>query len=292
MILVTGATGQYGSKAIEHLLKKGVDPSEISALVRDEKKASILKELGIKIKVGDYTAHYSLLRAFENVDTLLLVSSNDRSAVENRTKQHISAIKAASKTRVGHIVYTSFARKPDYRDSILSEFQDSHVQTEGFLKESGIDYTILQNGIYMEMIPPFVGEKVVETGAIVFPAKNGCASWVLREELAEAAAHVLTTEGHKNKTYTLTNPEAKGFEEIASEMTTVLGKKITYESPDTDRFGSMLKNAGVPDMLIGMLSLWAGAVAQNRLDLRDDTLQSFLGRKPKNLSSFIKKTYG
>ena len=46
MILVTGATGQFGSKAIDHLLKMGSNSSEISALVRDLDKAKIVPFAG------------------------------------------------------------------------------------------------------------------------------------------------------------------------------------------------------------------------------------------------------
>ena len=193
--------GQFGGNAIDHLLKKGIEPSEISALVRDAANSQALQEKGIEIRVGDYANYDSLVRAFNGVDKLLLVSSNDRQAIENRTAHHMNVIKAAKEAGVKHIVYTSFVRKPNFEDSAIAAFQNSHVESEAFLMNSGIDYTILQNGIYLEMIPVFLGEKVAEKGIIVFPAQNGKASYVLREELAEAAAHILATEGHQNKLY-------------------------------------------------------------------------------------------
>ncbi|MEO5911597.1 MAG: NmrA family NAD(P)-binding protein, partial [Pelobium sp.] len=168
MILVTGATGQYGSKVVEHLLKKGADPSEISVLVRDAAKARGLKEKGIQIKEGDYTDYHSMVKAFQGIDKLLLVSSNNREAIENRTAHHKNAIKAAKEVGVKHIVYTSFVRKPGYEDSAIADFQNSHLETERYLKESGINYTILQNGIYAEMILAFLGDKVAATKTILF----------------------------------------------------------------------------------------------------------------------------
>lgn len=103
MILVTGATGQFGSKAIDHLLNKGVHPSDMSVLVRDAAKAKSLADKGIELRVGDYTDYDSLVTAFEGIDKLLMVSSNDREAVENRTAQHINVIKAAKTAQVKHI---------------------------------------------------------------------------------------------------------------------------------------------------------------------------------------------
>ena len=295
MILVTGAAGNYGSNAIDHLLRKGVTPSDITGLVRSEEKGESLNAKGIKTKRGDYADIDLMTKVFEGVDQLLLVSSSDRGAVENRTKHHINAIKAAKEAGVKHIVYTSFVRTPGHEGSAIADFQNAHVASERFLKESGITYTILQNGIYLEMILAFAGEKVAETGTILFPARKGAASWVLREELAEAAAHILTTKDHENKTYTLTNTESVGFEEIAKDISTALGKEITYQSPSIDEFESILKKAGVPDIYIGMFVMWGTAVAQGMMDLNDLTqtsLTSFLGRKPTTVKEFIHLVFG
>ena len=71
------------------------------------------------------------------------------------------------------------------------------------------------------------------------PAQNGKASWVIREELAEAAAHVLTTEGHENKIYPLSNTESVSFEEIVKELSGTLNKEIQYKSPPVDEFENL-----------------------------------------------------
>jgi NAD(P)H dehydrogenase (quinone) len=292
MILVTGATGQFGYKAIDHLLKKGSHSSEISALVRDVEKAKSLAEKGLELRVGDYNDHGSLVNAFHGIDKLLLVSSNDRQGFENRARQHINVINAAKEAQVNHIVYTSFVRKPQFEDSAIAAFQDSHVQTEDALKESGINYTILQNGIYLEMIPVFAGDKVAETGTILFPAEAGKASFVLREDLAEAAAHVLSTEAHENKTYQLTNSQSITFYEIADALSIPLAKEVKYNSPSVDEFEMLLRKAGVPDLYIGMFTMWGSALAQGTMDVEDDTLCAFLGRKPTSMAQFMNQKYG
>jgi len=291
MILVTGATGKFGSKAIDHLLSKGVRPSEISALVRNTANAEDLKSKGIELKVGDYTDYDSLVKAFQGVDRLLLVSSNDRQAVENRTAHHVNVIKAAKEANISYIIYTSFVRKTNFENSSIAAFQNSHAQTEAYLVDSGIDFTILQNGIYMEMIPIFAGEKVAETGVILFPAEHGKASYVLREELAEAAAHVLTTAGHKGQIYSLTNSIAVSFDEIAGAISDHLGIAIKYQSLPIGTFASKMKQFGIPDIYIGLFTMWAIAQAQGTMDVISDTLERFLGRKPTTMSQFIAKVY-
>ena len=291
MILVTGATGQYGMKAVEQLLNKGVEAQHLAALVRDAQKGQPFQDQGIELRVGDYTDFDSLVRAFKGVDKLLLVSSSDRGAVENRTAQHLNAIRAAKEAHVKHLVYTSFVTRPGYEDSAIADFIASHVETEQAVKDSGIDYTILQNGIYLEMIPVFAGAKVAETGVILFPAQDGKGSWVLREELAEAAAHVLTTTGHANKTYVLTNTEATSFGDIARDLSGKLGKEVDYQSPPVEEFASIMQQAGVPELYVGLFTTWATALAQGMLDFKDGTLESFLGRKPTSTAQFINQAY-
>ncbi len=291
MILVTGATGQFGSKTVDHLLKKGVNPSEISVLVRSATNALHLEEKGIKIKVGDYNDYDSMVKAFQGVDRLLLVSSNNREAIENRTKQHKNAIKAAKDTKVNHIIYTSFVRNSGFENSAISDFQNSHLETEKYLKESGVFYTILQNAIYAEMILAFIGDKVSETGTILFPAGEGKASWSLREELAEAAANILMANGHENKTYTLTNTESVGFNSIAQYISDALDKKIDYKSPEINDFKAILKEAGVPEIYIDMFTMWSTALEQKTMEKEDDTLSKLLNRKPTSVMQFIERIF-
>ena len=287
MILITGATGNFGSMAITHLLKKGVPASEIAVLVRSRENIEPLEKLGVDLRIGDYNDVNAMVKAFAGIEKLLLVSSSDRGAIENRTKHHINAITAAKEANVKHIVYTSFIRKHGHEKSAIAGFQNSHLETEKFLKDSGLTYTILQNGIYQEMIFAFAGDKVAETHAIFFPAKEGKASWVLREELAEAAAQVLTTGGHKNKTYILTNTAAIGFEQIAAYFSERLNEEVKYTTPDITTFGAVLENSGVPPMYVNMMTMWGTAIAEGTLDLEDNTLELLLGRKPKSVQEFI-----
>ena len=53
MILVTGATGEFGKHVVKQLIEKDVKTSGISVLSRSEKKANIFKADGITVKIGD-----------------------------------------------------------------------------------------------------------------------------------------------------------------------------------------------------------------------------------------------
>ena len=53
MILITGATGQLGKSVVEQLTKR-IAANQIVAFVRDESKASVIKEKGVNLAVGNY----------------------------------------------------------------------------------------------------------------------------------------------------------------------------------------------------------------------------------------------
>src|SRR5882757_507505 len=131
MILITGATGHLGKATVDFLLEK-TSAAQLAVMVRDSAKAAAFASKGIGTRQGDYSDYASLEKAFDGVDTLLLISS---ASMDNRFEQHSNAIKAAVKNNVKYIVYTSMLRA-----SPASKFLPAvdHYQTEVYLKGTGI----------------------------------------------------------------------------------------------------------------------------------------------------------
>lgn len=287
MILVTGATGNYGKATIDFLLKKGISANSISALVRDAAKAEDLKTKGIHIKIGDYDNYNSMLEAFKDVDKLLLISSSD---IVNRGNQQENAVKAAKEAGVNHIVYTSFERKNSTESSPIAFLAKSHVDTENIIKASGITYTILKNNLYFDVLPMFFGEQVLANG-IFLPAGDTKSAFALRNDMAEATANILTSQGHENKEYSLSNTEHTSIQEIAQGISEVVGKQINYVSPPQDVYMQTLTEAGVPTEYIGIFAGFAEAIKQGEFLTEKTDLENILGRKPTTAKAFLKELY-
>ena len=287
-ILVTGATGHFGKAAIEFLLKKGTPATSIAALVRDEAKAENLNRLGIELRKGDYDDYASLVKAFTGVDNLLLVSSND---INNRSVQQANAVKAATEAGVKHILYTSFVRTDETDASPIAFVAKSHIHTEKLIHESGMPYTIFRNNLYMDFVPVFIGEKVLETG-VYWPAGSAPGAYVLREEMAEATANVLTGSGHENKTYNISNTSTWSFQQVADTISNASGKTISYISPSQEKYKDVLTKAGVPGHFISMFAGFAEAIRLGEFDSAADTdLEKLLGRRPTSLESYLRSFY-
>lgn len=287
MILVTGATGNLGKSTIEFLLKKGLAPNNIAALVRNEDKAIDLKEKGITIRIGDYDNYQQLVEAFSGIDKLLLISGSD---ILNRLKQQENAVKAAKEAGVKHILYTSFERKNETDTSPIHFVAASHIATEAFIKQSGLVYTIFRNNLYLDILPWFFGENVLETG-VFLPAGETKAALTLREDMAEAIANVLMNEGHENQTYSLSNHENVSMIDIAKSLSEIVGKTITYTNPTTQLYVETLSKANVPSEFIGMFAGFSEAIKQGEFEVSNTDLERLLGRKPITAKQYLATIY-
>ncbi|MGI4761448.1 MAG: SDR family oxidoreductase [Janthinobacterium lividum] len=285
-ILVTGATGGLGRAVVDNLLKT-VSPGDVSVLVRDPAKAADLQAQGVTIKQGDYNDYASLVAAFAGVDKLFLVSSND---IPNRVPQHTNAVNAAKEAGVKHVVYTSFQRKTEDGSSAAWFIAEAHLATEKLLTESGLPYTILQNALYLDVLPLFMGP-VLETGTIYLPAGEGKVPYASRADMGAAGAAVLTGTGHENQTYAIANDTSYSFHDIAKILSDLSGKPIHYVSPTAEEFDAALTAAGVPVEAIQMTAGFCAAIKQGEFDFPATTLKQLLGRQPESATTFLKATY-
>ena len=285
-ILVTGATGGLGNAVVENLLKT-VPADQLAVLVRDPAKAAALAAQGVSVRQGSYDDYTSLVTAFAGIDKLLLVSGND---IEQRIPQHTNVINAAQQAGVQHVVYTSIPRQSATGSPALAFLTDSHLATEKLLHESGLTYTILNNTLYLEVLPLFMGP-VLESGTIFLPAGEGRVPYASRADLGAAAAVVLAGTGHENQSYDLTGPTSYSFADIARLLSELAGKPIAYVSPTAEDFGTQLAGAGLPVGLITMTAGFSAAIAQGELAAVSPVLAQLLGREPESAREFLKTTY-
>ncbi|WP_336517674.1 SDR family oxidoreductase [Pollutibacter soli] len=287
MILITGATGQLGQAIIASLREKGVSAANIAALVRDEKKANGLKGSGINIRVGNYDDTGSLVKAFHGVDKLMFISGSE---IPKREQQHLNVVEAAKQADVKYIVYTSFMRKNEKPDSPIAAVAASHIVTEESLRKSGIPYSIMKNALYADMLPIFLGQQVLESG-VHFPAGDGSAAYTLREDMAEAAAAILTEEGHANKEYDIASGDNHSFSDIADILSEVSGKNIVYGNLTKEQYVERATRAGLPSAYADVFAGFGEAIKLGEFATESGQLEEIIGRKPVSLKSYLKNIY-
>ncbi|CAN5434691.1 hypothetical protein BH10BAC2_BH10BAC2_38590 [soil metagenome] len=151
-------------------------------------------------------------------------------------------------------------------------------------------YTILKNNLYLDALPMFFGEQVLETG-IFLPAGDTKSAFALRNDMAEATANVLISEGHENKEYSFNNTENVSMTDLAKSLSEVVSKEINYVSPPAEIYVQALTNANVPAEYIGMFSSFTKAITQGEFQTSKTDLENLLGRKPASAKEFLSQVY-
>lgn len=284
MILVTGATGQLGAAVIEQLVKH-TEGSNIVAFARSKEKAADLIAKGVTVRIGSFDDTASLDAAMQGVSKVLLISGVD----QHRLQQHKNVVDAAQKAGVQHIAYTGVSMV-DEANSALGEFMLDHFNTEAYIKESGIAYTLLRNTLYTDGIPLFTGEQVLEN-RIFLPAGDGKVPYALRAEMGEAAANVLLQEGHANKTYEIASGTLASFADIAQVLTELSGKQVNYTDVPADAFAKQLEELQLPEFLIFLTTGFSKDIKDHRFENTSSDLEQLLGRKPTDLKTGLKQIF-
>jgi len=276
MIVVTGATGLLGGAVVERLLARR-PAEEIGVSVRDPTKAAALADRGVRVRRGDYDDAASLAHAFAGADQLLLVSA--AATGETALRQHRTAIDAARRAGVRRVVYTShMGANPA---SAFAPMVD-HAATEALLADSGLAFTALRNGFYAASGRMLLG-RAVETLDVAAPA-DGPVSWTAHDDLADAAAIVLTDEGRfEGATPPLTGSAAVDLAGLAAVAAELTGRPITRTVVTDAQYRERLGPAA--ELLLGMFA----ASRAGEFAAVDPTLGELLGRPPLTVRDVLAK---
>lgn len=225
-IAVTGASGQLGSEIVKATIK-AVGQGCVVGLARTPGKA---EALGIEVRPGDYDVPSDLESSLRGIDTVLVVSGMD--APEKRVAQHRNVIEAAKSAGVSKIVYTSVQGAE--ANTAFSPIIQSNRQTEEDVRNSGLQWSIGRNGIYVEPDVEYL-EKYKEQGEIANCAGDGKCGYTTRPELAYAYACMLTESKHNGQTYNLHGTPVTQ-QQLADYLNLAFGTNLTYRSMSVEDY--------------------------------------------------------
>lgn len=273
MILVTGATGHIGGRVAELLVQHGIAPRR---LARDPGRAPDLA--GSPVVAGDYSDRRALADAMADIDTVFLASAGGPPL--KRAALHGNVIDAAAEAGVRRVIYLSFQGA-----SATSPFPYSadHLLSEAHLKQSGLTYSILRDSFYLDLIPDLADEH----GVVRNPGGEGLTAWVAREDVAQSVVAVLLGNGHDQRTYDLTGPEAITLKDACHRLAASAGGWPRYE-PETLEQGRAWRAAtGAAEWEV---EAWIGsylAMGSGELAAVSDHVQTLLGRRPMSLEEYL-----
>ncbi|EZP37103.1 SDR family oxidoreductase [Janthinobacterium lividum] len=278
MIVITGATGNLGQHVIASLLKS-VPAANIIAAVRNPAKAADLAARGVQVRQADYNDGASLDAAFKGASKVLLISSSE---VGQRAQQHQNVIDAAKRAGVSLLAYTSVLRADTSPLGLAAE----HVITEAAIRASGLPYSFLRNGWYLENHTEHLAP-VLEHGVVLGAAQNGRFSSAARADYAAAAAAVLTT-AQPQAIYELAGDQGFTLAEYAAEVARQSGKAIVYKDLPQADFKAALVSVGVPEGFADLLADSDAGTAKGGLEDHGKQLSALIGRPTTSLLDAVK----
>lgn len=278
-IAVTGATGHLGHLVIESLLARGVTPGDITAIVRNEAKAAGLTEKGIRLGVATYDDEAALTAALDGVDRLVLISGSE---VGQRLAQHTHIINAAKAAGVQFIAYTSLLNLDTSELGLAPE----HRGTEELLAKAGIEHALLRNGWYWENFASAI-DSGRAVGKFFGAAGSAKVSGAARRDYAEAAAAVVTGEGHAGKVYELAGAPALSYPGIADAASTVIGSEVVYVDQSVEDYQKTLESFGVPPEVARMFAEMDPLIEKGALYSESTDLQDLIGRPSTSASEAL-----
>jgi NAD(P)H dehydrogenase (quinone) len=272
-VIVTGAAGHVGRLVAEQLLER-LAPEHLVLVTR---RPQALRELGARgadVRYGDFDDPSSLRDAFAGGRRMLLISTD---AMGRRVRQHRAAIDTAAAAGVGHVVFTSHV-KPVAGNPIGAIAREPG-ETEANLHRSGLAWTVLRFGSFAELqLPP--AATAATNGRLVTNMGDGRIVNVSRRDCAEAAAIVLTTDGHTGKTYEITGPQALSASDLAELYADVSGQPVKLVQLGDTMLTWLLVGIGTPASSALAITAFGRACRRGYFDVVDPAFERLTGRPP------------
>ena len=248
-VCITGSAGQTGRHILKALSKYS-DQLDVCACIHEKERT--VQENTVKsicphacpcsVDADDLDA---LVESFKGVSDLFIVPS----ASEAKVRQTFNYIRAAKKANVPFVAVLSMsgAERRNYL------WADQFWSIEEEVKRSGLpNWCILRSAFYMQNLLLYA-EQYAE-GRVPLPiGPDAKFAPIDVHDVGEAAAVILKDcKPHKNKTYTVTGPEAVTAKDITSVLSQFMqqelqmNKKLEWADISLNDAKQILLSAGVP----------------------------------------------
>jgi NAD(P)H dehydrogenase (quinone) len=280
MILVTGAGGKTGKAVISALVERG---ATVRGFVRSKIHESALKQIGAsEIVIGELDDDATLMRAMNGVEAIYHICPNMNPHEMTFAEEILAAAEAAEVPRfVYHsVLHPQIEAMPHHW---------SKMRVEEMLFSSELDFTILQPTSYMQnSLAELARMKSEGLYRMPFPIETRM-SLVDLDDVAAAAALVLTTEGHSNAIYELVGTLPLDQTEIAEAFADALGRDVRPEAESIKSRQQRARDAGLDEHTVAVMTKMFVSYASDGFKGNPNVLGWLLGRKPTTLAEFAKR---
>ncbi len=262
-IAVTAASGGLATATLKYLVEE-IGADNVVAVARSPERVQVP---GIDARRGDYHSLEELTAAFAGVDTVVMISAPVGDW--DRIPMHRNVINAAKSAGASKVLFTSVVGNGLEQDTWFWPAQQVNRQAETDLAESGLEWVVARNGLYLEKdLAHIVHAK--EAGVYRnIVGDGGRCGYISVDELAFATARLAIDEQANGQIFnlageTLTQP---GLVELANQ---VFDMDVQYETiTDEENIAELMKDPKIAARGEGVAQMLTGAFQAVRVGAFD-----------------------
>ncbi|MFD5826656.1 NmrA family NAD(P)-binding protein [Lentzea sp. NPDC060358] len=258
-ILVLGATGKTGRRVVEALRARRVS-------VRAASRSSEVR--------FDWSDEQTWKPALSGAGAAYVIAPDDPAAA--------APFVAAAEEAGVRLVLLSGRSLDQIRPDV---FAGMHA-AEAAVRASTVPWTILRANNFAQNFSEELWLHGIRSGRLALPVDDTPEPFVDVHDIAEAAALVLTTEGHEGKTYTLTG-EPITFATAVAKIAQALNRQVELETLTPAEYHEALVADGLPPEVATELNGMYEAMRQGLLATPTDDVTRLLGRPPIAFSEYV-----
>jgi len=278
MILVTGAGGKTGRAVISALVERG---ATVRGIVKSAAAAEKIRALGAEAVIGDMLNVEDVRRAATGARAIYHIAPNVN---PNEIEFGKTAIAAAKAEGVERFVFHSLCHSQI--EALPNHWWKLRVEEK--IKESGLNFTILQPTPYMQNV---LGQwqNIMERGAYEIPYQPTTKlGMVDLADLAEVAAKVLTTEKTYDwATYELAGPEVLTQHDVLETIRRVTGREIRLEIISREDWCNRARKGGMAERAVEVFYKMFGFMEEYGFWGNPGVLEWLLGRPARRFEEWF-----
>lgn len=279
-VLVTGATGDTGRAAVRESIALGLD---VRAMVRRrDARSEALEALGAEVVVGDLLEINTIRDAMKDVDAAYLVWPVQPGLI-NAT---VNFAQAAKETGVKAVI--NLSQRSANRESSSDSCRDTYIAEE-ILNWSGLPVIHLRPTYFLEWLLYPWQLPYLQQGVLRMPVGKGRHSPIAADDQGRAIAALLKNpEAHIGTTIPLSGPVEMDHEQMATELSEALGRKIVFQDLPIDEYCDSIEAMGVPPYIVQHLGGAMADYQRGRMSGSDNNVEKLTGRRSMTVGEFAR----
>ena len=163
---------------------------------------------------------------------------------------------------------------------------DRGLALEEAVKDSGLDWTIVQPAWFMQNFSEEFLRDYVLVGQIRISAGGGAEAWIDTDDVGDVMTEALLDRRHLGQTYALSGPRLLTMGDVAAELARVTGRKIDYVALGPDEHVAEMIAMGVPRPDAEAVGDLFAVIRNHRSEYLSDGVQRVLGREPRDFGDW------